>query len=148
MPGGDRWGDILRVVGRWLDAEEAQNVQIAPGSTLDVTWQRAGTAQEAALTRLDMDKLREQAPLMRQPISASPRGDREELLRTLGQELDDLGYTVDKVSERAAGYEVRVVGAEGPSDRFYSLTELRQHSARRRELRGTQANTEDKLTPK
>lgn len=148
MPGGDRWGDVLRVVGRWLDTEEAQNVQIAPGPTLDVTWQRAGTAQETALTRLDMDKLREQAPLMRQPISAPPKGDREELLRTLGQELDDLGYKVERVSERAAGYEVRVVGAEGPSDRFYSLPELREHSARRRALRGTQTSPEDKLTPR
>ena len=134
----DRWGDILRVVGRWLDAEGAQDVQIAPGRTLDVTWNRGGAAGTQAFTRLDMDKLREQGPLMRQPISAPRKGDREELLRTLGQELDDLGYRVDRVSERAAGYEARVVGAEGPSERFYSLTELRELSARRRALRGTQ----------
>jgi len=82
-----------------------------------------------------MAKLREQAPLMRQPVAAPPQNDREELLRTLGQELDDQSIQIVNVVQRPGFFEVRGTGPDGEVYRFFSVAELRELSERRRRLR-------------
>src|SRR5437899_1642650 len=101
----NRWADILRVLGRSLDAEDAKDVKIQGGDALEVAWQRAGKARGSSYGQLDMDKLREQAPLMRRPVSTPPKTDREELMRTLGQELDAQNVKIVEVVERPGHYE-------------------------------------------
>src|SRR5205807_87618 len=96
-----------------------------------------GVARGASYGELDMDQLRRQAPLMRQPVGSPSRGDQEELLRTLGQELDVQNVRGVDVKVRDGFYEVRGSSDEGPVYRFYSVSELRALSERRRGLRGT-----------
>src|SRR5437867_2539135 len=136
----NRWSDVLRFIGRSLDAEEAQSVRIRGGDALDVAWQQKdGATRNSSYGQLDMNRLREQAPLMRRAVVAPTKGEREELLRTLGQELDEQNVTILNVVERPGSYEVRCTGDGGVLDRFYSVAELRELSEKRRALRGTGA---------
>ncbi len=136
------WGDILRVIGRHLDSKGAEDVEITVDNVLAVRW-KAGTeaSESASYTEFDMDKLREQAPLMRRPIPTPPRGDREEMLRTLGQELDEHGIMLTDVVEIAGSYRVYGKDANGPVYRFYSRAEVLQLSEKRRAMRGVPAET-------
>jgi len=148
LPGAGRWADILRIIGRALDLGGASAVTIRGNSAVEVAWRADGTAHGATYEELDMARLREQAARMRQPTPAPPAGEREELLRTLGQELDAQKVQVVEVLERPGSYEVRGTSATGPVFRYYALTELRALSARRRALRGTQAPTGRGSAPK
>jgi hypothetical protein len=137
VPDFGRWADVLRLIGRHVDAQEpAEDVAVVSSEEIQVRWrQLEGHKRAESLSGLDLNRLRETAPLMRRPISTPSRGDREELMRTLGQELDALGIEVDEISERPGGFEVRGRGPDVPDYRFYAASELRQLSEERRKLR-------------
>jgi hypothetical protein len=137
-----RWADILRILGRALDNERGTDVLVRGGDVVDVSWKQDGATHRSFYDALDMTKLREQAPLMRQPIAMPPKGEREELLRTLGQELDDQQIADVQIEERAGSFEVRGQTPEGAVYRFYSSVELRELSRKRRASRGTPARVD------
>lgn len=139
----NQWADRLRVIGRYLDSlDEARNVKIETSRLVAVKWEtRRGEAKQQAYAEFDIDKLREQGPLMRQPVAPPPTGEREELLRTLGQELDNAGATADEIVEIEDSFRVSGASKTGAYFRFFSRDELRKLSAERRALRGTSPTT-------
>src|SRR5262245_29200808 len=87
----------LRVIGRLLDSENAHHAKIVHSKEQDVeiSWERAGQEESRSYSELDIERLRAQAPLGRGAAAKLPQpGEREELMRTLGQELDALGVVV------------------------------------------------------
>jgi hypothetical protein len=131
-----QWADILRVLGRFLDSSDAQDIEIKNEDRLAVRWRMAsGSTESASYTEFDMNKLREQAPLMRRPVATPPKTDREEMLRTIGQEMDEQAITVREIVEAAGAYRVYGSDATGEVYRFYSRAELRGLSEKRRAMR-------------
>jgi len=133
------WADILRIIGRLLDAQGARDAEITNADPLRVRWQScSGVEESTSYTELDINQLRAQAPLMRRPVALPPRGETEELLRTLGQELDAQGIKVEEIVERGGGYHVTGSVDHEPVFRFYAKSELRTLSERRRAVRKSQ----------
>jgi hypothetical protein len=140
----DQWGDVLRVVGRFLDARGAEEIEIKNEQQLVVRWKTDARSDESiSYTEFDIARLREQAPLMRRPVAPPPKGGREELLRTLGQEMDESGITVDDVLEVSGSFRVHGHDATGPVYRFYSRAELKALSDNRRAMRNPSTEAQD-----
>jgi hypothetical protein len=127
--------DVLRVIGRYLDDQGGRDPRIRYDRDVEVSWRSESGDQERASTDFDINKLREQAPLMRRPVPLPRKGDREELLRTLGQELDIQGIEVIEISETGGSFRVHGRFAGQTVHRFYSEKELRKLSEERRALR-------------
>jgi hypothetical protein len=57
------------------------------------------------------------------------------MMRTLGQEMDDLGISVDRIEELQGSYRVYGADSSGKVYRFYSRAELQHLSENRRAMR-------------
>lgn len=140
MPTLGEQADILRALGRYLDEHGASGIQIqALEVVLQVTWTRDSTGPDhVAVQEHDLETLRQQARAMRQGSgSGSPPGSLAELLRTLGQELDDAGIEANGIVQEADGFRVSGVAAGRYVNEFYPIDELLERSAGRRQMRGT-----------
>ena len=130
--------DALRVIGRLLDSQSVERAEIKYADRVEVTWTReAGGEETTSYSDFDIAKLREQAPLMRRPVALPKQGEREELLRTLGQELDAQGIAMVRITEEGSSFQVHGTQGSEPVYRFYSRAELRALSEQRRALRRT-----------
>jgi hypothetical protein len=136
--------DVLRVIGRYLDDQGGRDSRIRYDRDVEVSWRSESGDQERASTDFDINKLREQAPLMRRPVPLPRKGDREELLRTLGQELEAQDIAVIEISETGGSFRVHGKFGEQTVHRFYSEKELRKLSEQRRALRQAPQSQEDK----
>jgi hypothetical protein len=132
--------DILRALGRFLDEQGATGIEIKNHEMfLAVSWDQAGaSAGQRAYQEKDLNDLREQARAMRKGIAGgTPTGSLGELLRTLGQELDQDEVEVAGVAQEENGF--RVSGSV--NDRYYSrlfpTSELLEKSSQRMLQRAT-----------
>ena len=131
--------ELLRAVGRLLDREAASRVKMRDdGDHLVVMWLvREGEWDSASYRKgAGLDTLRDRTPLRptRSPQLTGQPSRWEELLRTLGQELDREGIRLTELMQ-AGGFEVagRQNGAE--VRRWYSHDELQKRSDSYRLLR-------------
>jgi hypothetical protein len=131
------YGDVLRAVGRMLDSVQARAAEITEQATsLHVSWQSAGGERvERVFNSEQLDVLRGEEHALRDASASPPFGGHGELLRTLGQSLDQQGISLERVVELADGYRVTgTVGARYISQ-WYGPDVLHGASERRRSLR-------------
>jgi hypothetical protein len=139
MSNRTEYGDLLRVVGRLLDAEAAEQIEIVQHPTcLTVSWcDGMGPMQHRSYRDVGLTYLRRQARTLRGVGEQEPAREREELLRTLGQELDARQVALSGIVETARGYRVSGVANRRYVNELYTWSELREASARQRARRAT-----------
>ena len=95
MTRAGEYADVLRALGQWLDEQGAARAEIVDsGAFLAVRWASAnGFDREQVYNELDLGGLLARAHQLRgfagDNWTSSPLSDRAELLRSLGQDLDD-----------------------------------------------------------
>jgi hypothetical protein len=136
--------DMLRALGQALDRFGAGKVEIASRETfLSVTWPEGPTHEgHTSYQEHDLEELRARAREMRTGVSAGgPLSRRAELLRTLGQELDQRRIEMMSVVEETDGFLVSG-SADGKYVRhLFATRDLLQLSAERQAMRGFGAST-------
>jgi hypothetical protein len=150
MPKVGEQADIFRALGRFLDDQGAKSVELrALEVVIQVTWSKdAPGAEHVAVQEHDLESLREQARAMRQGEGGgSPEGSLAEILRTLGQELDDAGLEANGIVQETDGFRVSGVAAGRYAQEFYPVSELLERSAERRAMRGTGSATVSAVDP-
>ena len=133
------YGDLLRVVGRVLDMEAAEQIEIIQHPTcITLSWCNGkGPTLHRSYRDIGLTYLRRQARTLRGNGEREPAREREELLRTLGQELDSRQLVVSGIVETARGYRVSGVADRRYVNELYTWSELRDASARQRAQRAT-----------
>jgi hypothetical protein len=131
------YADFLRVIGQVLDAEEAQQVEIIERETfISISWHSGpGMTENRSFRDLDLDTLRERARELRGTATADVPHTRAELLRVLGQELDEQGVALNGVIEEEDGYRVSGTAGRRYTNRLYTWDDLRDSSMRRSDQR-------------
>jgi hypothetical protein len=132
--------DVFRALGRLLDDEQATNVHIIGQLTvLSVSWDPPGSGEEhRAYQDHDLELLREHARQLRhEPAGIPPDSSLAELLRTLGQELDEAGFEASGIIQEAEGFQVSGVLGGRYANQLYLTSELLERSAAHRAARGT-----------
>jgi hypothetical protein len=155
--GPGQYGDVLRVIGRLLDEREAvlraeavdpsrhghdgralyEDVEIVEhDSYVRVSWRtRGGSGARQAYTDVNLAQLRARSRQLRADTSADPGGEREELLRTLGQELDADDLRVSGIFEKEQDFFVSGSAGGRYVNRSFAKDELLLLSQHRRQLR-------------
>jgi hypothetical protein len=136
MPQIGEQADVLRALGRELDQHQARGIQITAHETfLSVGWGQR--AQVDAYQEHHLATLRMQAHAMRTGTGGdNPTGSLSELLRTLGQELDQGKIEANGITQEAEGFRVSGVQSGRYFTRLYRTSELYHLSRDRREARG------------
>jgi hypothetical protein len=138
MPAIGEWADVLRALGRSLDAENASHIEIVNHDAfLAVFWdQGAPGAEQRAYKEHDLEALRAQARELRSGTAGgNPGGTFAELLRTLGQDLDRDEVDVSRVAEEDGDFIVSGQAKGKYYRQAYSVSELMVLSAQRRDAR-------------
>jgi hypothetical protein len=137
VPNRTEYGDLLRVVGRVLDTEAAEQIEIIQHpNCLTLSWSDGkGPAQHRSYRDVGLANLRRQARRLRGAGEQEPTRDREELLRTLGQELDTRQVVLSGIVETARGYRVSGVAERRYVNELFTWSELHEASARQRARR-------------
>ena len=164
------YGDILRVIGRLLDERETllradaidpagsydsgndgkepivgyQDVEIVEHEAfVRVSWRtHSGSAARQAYTDLNLFELRTMSRQLRGEPTVDPAGEHEELLRTLGQELDAEELQVSGVVEKGEEFFVSGSTAGRYFNRAYGRDDLLTLSQHRQRLRTTSVSEE------
>ena len=167
-----RYSEILRVIGRLLDEREAlaraehigqtgtapgqdalplayEDVQIVEHETfMRVAWRaRNGSGARQVLTDLTLSLLHSRALQLRGEAASDPAGEREELLRTLGQELDAGELVVTGIFEKEEEFFVSGSEAGRYFNRPFPKDDLRALSRFRQRLRPAHRETPDGVEP-
>jgi hypothetical protein len=131
------YADFLRVIGQVLDAEAAQQIEIIEHETfISISWQSGpGTTENRSFRDLDLTTLRDRARELRGTATADVPHTRAELLRVLGQELDEQDVALNGVIEEKDGYRVSGTAGRRYINRLYSWDDLRDASMRRADQR-------------
>ncbi len=131
--------DVFRALGRFLDEEGATNIHIIGQQlVLSVSWDPGGQSQEhRAYQDHDLDLLREQGRKMRQESTGTPAGSLAEILRTLGQELDEAEFEAGGVIQDEKGFQVSGILGGRYANQLFLTGELQERSEARRAARGT-----------
>jgi len=133
---GGKYADVLRVLGGLVASLGAEQVEIEErGTRLVVSWQRRLATEQRQYTWLHLQDLREAARQQRGERGAGAQAERVELLRTLGQELDDQRAELQQLSEEADGFRVQLQPGTPQEVRLYRFEELRRPSQERRAAR-------------
>jgi hypothetical protein len=150
VPSIGGYSDTLRVIGRFLDEQGGRNATIIEHETfMAVSWQTGrGVERTRSYSEFDIEDLRDRARRMRGAWSGPPLGERAELMRTLGQDLDVLGVQVNSIAERDDGYQVTGTRSRVYFNHLFLNEELRQESEeRRRARRSSGAAPPDEAAP-
>ena len=139
MPEIGEQADILRALGRFLDDQEATDIKIqARELVLQVSWSQGRPGDETrAYQDHDLADLREQAKQLRYGGGGSPAGSLAELLRTLGQELDENNFEANGIIQEDEGFYVSGVMDGRYANQTFSTAALLERSEERRSARGT-----------
>jgi hypothetical protein len=126
--------DVLRALGRFLDAEGATHVEIVNHETyLAVSWEKQPPgAEQRSYMEHDLEELRAQARDMRQADDGNPSGSLAELLRTLGQEIDNEEIDVNMIVQEEGGFLVSGVAGGRYVRQLYETEELLSSASQRR----------------
>jgi hypothetical protein len=140
MPKIGEQGDVLRAIGRFLDDEGASGIDIRAHEVfLAISWQsaRPGGAQRSYQEH-ELDALRAQARFLRTGGGGPVRETSfAELMRTLGQELDEVGMELTALIQEGEGFRVSGIDEGIYRTRLCFFSELYEASARHRAKRGT-----------
>ena len=131
--------DVLRALGRSLDAEGATQVEVINREAfLAVSWERRlhGGGEKRAYQEHDLTALMEQAREMRKGGVGNPAGSLSELLRTLGQELDQDEVETNTIIQESDGFRVSGVQAGRHFRQLYTTGDLLLAAKRQRVTRG------------
>ncbi len=139
MPAIGEQADILRALGRYLDEQDAKEIKIqARELVLQVSWAQQQPGDETrAYQEHDLADLREEARKLRQGGGGSPAGSLAELLRTLGQELDDAEFEANGIIQDEDGFYVSGVMNGIYANQTFTTESLLARSEERRSARGT-----------
>src|SRR5436190_6514178 len=138
MAASRQWADALRALGRSLEEQKAGPVEILNRDAfLSVFWDIGTGADQRAYQEHDLAMLQAQAREMRSGSGGTPGGSQAELLRTLGQELDQDQADWSRIAEGDEGFEVSGTANGKYFRRLYSRQELNAISAERRAARPT-----------
>jgi len=133
------FADILRAVGRILDAEFAEGMTlINNGNSLSVTWASKDkdlTGDRRHYEEHTLAEMREKGKQARSGFSQDPTGSFAELLRTIGQDLDRDRGDFTEIVQESDGLIVLGVLYGRPTRRTYLTSDLIVSSRRRREWR-------------
>jgi hypothetical protein len=142
MPKIGEQGDVLRAIGRFLDEEGASNVEVrAHEAFLAIMWasDRPG-GEQRSYQEHELDALRAQARFLRRGGGGSgvaADGSFAELLRTLGQELDEVGMELTALVQETDGFRVSGVQDGRYRTQLCFFSELEEATAFHRAKRGT-----------
>jgi len=150
MPvGPGEYADVLRALGRLLDAEFAMAVEVVVGPDgWDVSWRKKGLGSDRRhFEESAVYGLRSFAGQSRGTYKEQPGGGLAEQLRTLGQELDEEGRVLARIVQEPDGLLVTTSRGADVAERKYLDEELAAASQRRREGRpGASGEAPSRLT--
>jgi hypothetical protein len=145
VPG--EYADLLRAIGRFLDGQAAEGVQLVNNEAfLTVSWRfKGGGADGRHYQNHNLEELRQAARDSRGDIREVPDGALADLLRTLGQDLDRERIDFTLIVQDTDGLVVSgSVGGHYTRKKHY-VTELVASSRRRRDWRqGSAADGNEK----
>ncbi|HZT07459.1 MAG TPA: hypothetical protein VFC51_10555 [Chloroflexota bacterium] len=129
--------DMLRAVGRLLDAEFAERVELAnEDDVLGLSWHRKGLGVDRRHYQdQNLEELRKVAKQSRGTFRGEPKDSLAELLRTIGQDLDREGASFTRIVQEPGVITVHLAAGAPQPERRYLITELAASSRLRRELR-------------
>jgi hypothetical protein len=136
------YADTLRALGRFLDDVGASEIGIVErGEDVLVTWSGQGRLRhERHLREVDLQAMRTSARMFRGLGGPSPRFTLSELLRTLGDILDELAPGGVSITESADGFRLSMLINGERVVRTYSYSALvarsQQHHRQRRNTPG------------
>ena len=139
MPEQRTYADLLRLIGRFLDSNEASAVEIVDHDTaLAVSWQarEGGTCRRSFSDNSVVSLLRAARTQRGTADPDSPSG-RAELLRTLGQVLDTQEVTQVSIVEAPDGYRINGFSGRQPVQQLVTRSGLHLASCRAVTRRGT-----------
>src|ERR1051326_3476852 len=141
------FADVLRVIGRIMDVEFAEEVVIVnQGSSVAASWTRKdlGPAQRQFVEQR-ISELRAIAKQSRVNQDQAPREGFVEMLRVIGQDLDREEKHFDRIVQDPGGFLLTMPGTTyvEPAQRKYLNSELISSSRRRREWRRPDPNAID-----
>jgi hypothetical protein len=137
MPSPGEQADVLRSLGRFLDQEGAVGFQIYNnGEILSVAWDQGPRTMRRAYMEHQVGALRAQARTMRRQPLGGPPGSLSELMRTIGQELDQGQIQLTGLVRDVEGF--RVSGLRGGTyvTQLYRTPALLALSTERQSSRG------------
>ncbi len=138
--------DLLRALGRFLDEQKASGIDIKTHEVfLAVTWEKGEPgSQHKAYQEHDLEALRAHARALRRTSARGVSdGSYAELLRTLGQQLDEEGTEMNAIYEESDGFRVSGVGRGLYRTGLCFTSELIEWSVERRAARGTGPQEDD-----
>ena len=136
------YADTLRAIGLILDSHRARHAEIiVEKHAMVVSWDQGGASQRRSYSELKIKQLQEAARRMRGDPSFVQIGPRAEILRTLGQELDEAHMEVQGIIEEEGGYRVSGTADRRYVNHLYTLAELQVNSQDRRVLRLVPSDT-------
>ena len=144
-----QYGDILRAIGRLLDEREARESGARVDTTaavqdaeiidheafMTVYWTSGGSIQQESYTDSVISDLLVEARQLRGRTAELHAGERCDLLRTLGEELDAEGISFSGISEKDGAFVVSGIAHGRYVNRVYPLEDLRALSQERRPQR-------------
>ncbi len=138
------YSDMLRAIGRLLEQRGAGEVEIIDeGRYLSASWRTddAGDREQRTYRAFELDRLRFEARLLRSGAGDGvPQNGLSEMLRSLGNELDDSKTELLSVLQTEEGFLVSAMVGQRHSTRLYSYGEINtlslQQRARRRPVLG------------
>jgi hypothetical protein len=156
-----QYSDILRTIGRLLDEREARETVAQVGTTarlqdteiidheafMTVYWTSAGCTKEESYTDSVISELLAEARRLRGRASDQPAGDRRELLRTLGEELDAEGISFNGITEKDEAFVVSGIAQGRYINLWYPHEDLRALSQERRPSRAALAPQAGPVSP-
>ena len=134
MAKSGEYSDVLRAIGRFLDIQEALEIEIVDeGPFLRASWQTTAGARERRTYRaFDLDRLRREARLLRTSPDGTPSAGRSEALRTLGGELDRTDCEFLSLMQVEDGFQVTTLDAGRHTTRTFSQSEISAMSVEQR----------------
>jgi len=153
-----QYGDILRVIGRLLDEREALEAEaihladqdgivakdarlvrdteiIEHEAFMTVYWTSGESLREQSFTEPIISDLCAEAHRLRGKPAQHPTGERSELLRTLGDELDAEGINFNGIIERDQAFVVSGIADRRYVNQRYEHEDLRALSQQRQPRR-------------
>jgi hypothetical protein len=126
-----RYAEVLRTIGRLMEAEGAQVVEIRDDDDLlTICWEDStGQVHTRSYDLADLQQFVRGATRIR-GHEKLVHGELESLLRTLGQDLDREGIRLSRVRE-TRGFQVQGLSDGHWVERCYSLDELRTKNRER-----------------
>ena len=122
------YADVLRSLGQVLERERAEQISITcEEDSLSASWRGQGLNDREEIER-QLSLLHEQAKMTRMKPGRSAKGSLAEVLRTLGQDLDQGRVGLVRIVQIADGWTVTCSTPHGEEDRTYATEELLQRS--------------------